>query len=55
MDRYPALHGEKIRQYYAVGDPVQHMQSVASNRRLGLFLLGIFIAVVLILLVAWLR
>lgn len=48
MERYRALHGEKIRQYYAVGDPVEHMRSVASNRRLGLVVFGILIAIVLI-------
>jgi hypothetical protein len=55
IHRYRALHGEKIRQYYAVGDPVEHMRSVASNRRIGLALLGILIAAALVILVAWSR
>ena len=49
MERYRALRGDKIRQYYAVGDPVQHMHSVASNRRLGLALLGVFLLILLVL------
>ncbi|MFM7182331.1 MAG: hypothetical protein ACKO2G_12825 [Verrucomicrobiales bacterium] len=38
MDQHRALRGEKVRQYYAVGDPVEHMRSVAVNRRIGLAL-----------------
>jgi hypothetical protein len=48
MEQYRALQGNKIRQYYAVGDPVQHMHSSASTRRLGLVLAGIFFAVLVI-------
>lgn len=49
MEQYRALRGEKIRQYYAVGDPVEHMRSVASNRRLGLALLAVFLLILVVL------
>ena len=52
LEKYRALHGEKIRQYYAVGDPVQHMRSVAGNRRIALVLGGILLAVVVIVIFA---
>lgn len=49
MESYRVLQGEKVRQYYTIGDPVQHMQWTANMRRLGLIALGFVVLIALLL------
>lgn len=49
IENYRVMQGQKIRQYYSVGDPIQHAQS-ATN----LLILGIaFVGLIGIILLVW--